>query len=339
MNKKNIILVIILAAIILAIVLISIFSQSKKEQKNVLRDFSVEDTASITKIFLADMNNNTVTLKREDGYWSLNNKYIARKDFLNILLETIKNLEIAAPVAETKYANIMKDISTFGTKVEIYQNNELTKTFFVGKDDSQSMNTYMILEGSEKPFAVNIPGFSGFLSIRFLPILEEWREKIVFNYPKNNIKKINITYPKNPEATFTLEINNIEDFKILDVNNKKVNFDIDTLRIKEMLHRVKYVGFEAFLDSKIQKQKLDSLSKEPILNRFEITDKNNEKTTLTTYKRKNIGKLMDNAGTVFEWDVDNLYGVIKKDDKEEVVLIQYYIFDAICFALTDFDKK
>lgn len=339
MNKKNLILIIVLSVIIITITLIIVIPKTQNEQKNILRNFAVEDTASITKIFLADMNNNTVLLERKDNYWSLNEKYIARKDLINILLETIKNIEITAPVAETKYTNIIKDISSLGTKVEIYQNDKLSKVYYVGKDDSHSMNTYMILDKSEKPFAVNIPGFSGFLSVRYLPIVEEWREKIIFDYQKNNIQKINIYYPENPEANFTLNYNNIDNFEILDANLKKVNFEIDTLWVKELIDRIKFVGFEAFLDYDIQKQKLDSLSKEPIINKFEITNTEGEKTTLKTYKRKNIGNLVDNDGIVFEWDVDNLYGVVSKNNQEEVILLQYYTFDEICFALTDFDKK
>ena len=41
-------------------------------------DFSVKDTASIGKIFIADRANHSVSLTRNGGYWLVNGKYRTR---------------------------------------------------------------------------------------------------------------------------------------------------------------------------------------------------------------------------------------------------------------------
>jgi hypothetical protein len=303
----------------------------------VLRDFAVTDTASVDKVFLADMNNNQVLLERIGDSWMANKKYKARTDFMNVLLETIKRVEIKSPVSEKKYPQLIKDISTFGIKVEIYQKGKLTKTYYVGSDDSNSMGTYMILEGSKSPFVMHIPGFLGFLSIRYTPLIAEWRERVIFRYSPNEIKQIKVNYPENQDNSFIIDYNNNKDFNIATINGKKVNFEIDTLKMKEYLAMIKFVGFEAYIDENLQKQKIDSLISQPILVQFDITDKNGITNTLKTYRRQNITQQYDDQGNPYEWDIDNLYGIINNDT--EAVILQYYIIDPISFILSDFRKN
>ena len=109
--------------------------EEKKGTLKVLRDFAVKDTASVDKIFLADKQNATILLERKDNYWTVNGKYRARRDFIDLLLETIHRVEVAEPVVETKTENVLRRISSDGVKVEIYQNGKLAKTYYVGGVD------------------------------------------------------------------------------------------------------------------------------------------------------------------------------------------------------------
>ena len=66
--------------------------------KTQLRDFAVEDTASVTKIFLADKADNTILLERQDdGTWKVNDTYLVRPDVINNLLGTINTITLRAP--------------------------------------------------------------------------------------------------------------------------------------------------------------------------------------------------------------------------------------------------
>src|SRR5437016_379839 len=79
----------------------AIIHNRKGTIKQSLRDFAVQDTASITKIFLADRDNNTTTLQKvKPGMWKLNDKYFARNDAVSLLLYTIKMLEVKQPVGK-----------------------------------------------------------------------------------------------------------------------------------------------------------------------------------------------------------------------------------------------
>ncbi|NTV83891.1 MAG: hypothetical protein HGA23_06265, partial [Bacteroidales bacterium] len=78
MRKNRITLIIVLILLLAAAGLI--ITNSYTTLKKDVSDFSVQDTASITKIFLADKNNNEVTLERSpEGGWLVDGKYSAQQ--------------------------------------------------------------------------------------------------------------------------------------------------------------------------------------------------------------------------------------------------------------------
>ena len=122
MRKNRYFLIIALLLAVIAAFLI--FNRSKKTLSAEISEFSVSDTASVTKIFMADKSNNKVLLERRgDKTWSLNGNYDAHVENMNIFLQTICNLEVREPVAKAAHNNILKLLSTKSVKVEIYQNS------------------------------------------------------------------------------------------------------------------------------------------------------------------------------------------------------------------------
>ncbi|MBQ1694825.1 MAG: hypothetical protein II076_02685, partial [Bacteroidales bacterium] len=119
MKKTNLLLLIVI--VILIGVSIAIYFVRNYDSQSTLRDFAVEDTASITKIFLANKQGSAVTLEREENRWTVNKQYTARRDFVNNLLTTIKKIEVSSPVSSAKLERVMKDLAVQGIKVEIYQ--------------------------------------------------------------------------------------------------------------------------------------------------------------------------------------------------------------------------
>src|ERR1700746_1441571 len=64
------------------------------------RDFKIEDTASVTKIFIADKNNHSITLERTKTGWVTPHGYPCRADAINLLLYTMKMLDVKSPVSK-----------------------------------------------------------------------------------------------------------------------------------------------------------------------------------------------------------------------------------------------
>ncbi len=330
MKKSNLILIIVIC--VLAVVSVAIFFVRNHDPQQTLRDFAVEDTASITKIFLANKKGSAVTLERNGNHWTVNGKYTARQDFINNLLATIKKIEVSSPVSSTKLERIMKDLAVQGIKVEIYQDDERTKTYYVGGVTEDNNGAYMILENSDKPFILSRPGFTGYLTVHYLPELSEWRERIAFNYNIENISKVYVEYPNN-EDSFIAERISENNYTLNNIDGTPVATPYDTLRVKEYISRIKFIGFETYILDSLQAEKRDSLQQTEMLASFTIEDTKGNKNKLVTYRRPNTSGMFDVEGQPFEYDVDNLYGIINDN---EVVMLQYPIIDPVMYRKSDF---
>lgn len=334
MKKTNLILLIIV--LVLVIVTASIYFFQNTSSQPAYRDFAIKDTASIDKIFIADKNSNTVLLERKDGYWEANKSFVARRDLTNLLLETFYRIEVSSPVPNSKLDKVLKDLSVSGVKCEIYQNGKLSKTYYIGGVTDDNIGSYMIMEGSDQPFIVRIPGFNGFLNVRYNTNPNEWKEKLIFNYKVQDIAKVTVEYSNSPDESFIAISKGNNEFDLKEINGSKVKFDFDTIKVKTYISSCKLIGFDAYISDSLQQEKYDSLSVLPFVAKYTIEDIHGNTKSFKTYLRQNITKLLDDEGNLYEWDIDYLYGIL--DDKT-VVLLQYYVIDPISTGKYEFIKN
>jgi len=209
-------------------VLIWFLSNDAKSTFSVENNFAISDTASVSKIFIADRNGTTITLNRNGNNWVVNNKYGVRKDAIKTILTTINKIRIQRPVPKKMLDNVIKRLSTQGVKIEIYLNKETpNKTYTIGGSTSNHLGTYMYLEGSEAPFIVHIPSFNGFLSPRYgiqgnKVNEKDWRTTNIFSLNAENIAKVTLNHIKHPEKSFTL---NTGPIILLNNLGNEVNFN------------------------------------------------------------------------------------------------------------------
>ena len=333
MKKNRIYLILVIVLAIIAIFIY--FSQSKSTYKKELRDFAVADTASIDKIFLVDKENYEVLLERNDGSWTLNGKYQARQDFVNLLLKTIKRVYVKAPVAKSGMEYIIKNLSTKSTKIEIYQNGELTKTYFIGGPTQDQHGTFMLLKNSSKPFVVSIPGFRGYLSTRYNTNYYQWRSQVIFINKYPDIKSITINNIEKPTQSFKILKSPENNLELVSLNDKKIIPTFDTLALKTFVAHFKNVSFDKFLENTDEVRVKDSVLAAQPMAEFIVENIYNDKITLKTYRRPNYRGLTNDEGEEYPYDLDFLYGITQTN---ELVLVQYYVIDPLYKELSDFRK-
>lgn len=141
MPKKRENIIIISAIILLSLVLLFLVNSEKNQGKEY--DFAVTDTSSISKIFIADMTGNSVSLDRKDNAWEINNKHKVQNKTMKVILRTIKDVSVQRPVEESAYNRVIADLATNGVKIEIYQNNEENpkKTYTIGSNTADHLGT------------------------------------------------------------------------------------------------------------------------------------------------------------------------------------------------------
>ncbi|MFM1874800.1 MAG: hypothetical protein RL266_537, partial [Bacteroidota bacterium] len=293
-----------------------------------LHDFAVEDTSAITKIFLADKTGQTVVLERKStAEWMVNKDHKARKDAVDVLLKTIKRVEMKAPVANSAHDNIVKLMAGKSTKVEIYQGDKKVKTYYVSDATKDNMGTYMLIEGSRTPFICHIPGFYGYLTSRYMVRPLEWRDTEIFAHTLPQIAEVKVEFHQEPERSFkiTHSANRVvELFKLFPKEEKADK--MDTTFVKRYLLGFRNVRFEGIQPYK--PERIDSIVNSPPYFTISLTDMQGENHSVTSYRLPANPGAIDANDEPLLWDPDRMHGVIDGNENE-IVLIQYFSFDRL----------
>jgi len=223
------------------------------------------------------------------------------------------------------FKTIVSNLAVKSIKVEIYQKSKLIRTYYVGGPTKDQYGTYMLLEGSSQPFVMYIKGFKGYLTPRYFISESQWRDRLLFQYIFSEIASITVEQPLNPERSFAVYNHGNNTFGLKALKDQQIIMNFDTIKVKTFLASFKKVYFDSFINYMDVEKKDSILSTSP---HFIITVKDTDGNVnkITTYYRPNDGQL-DDAGELLEFDPDHEYALIGED--EEMVLIQYYVFDPI----------
>lgn len=321
-NQKALLAVLILTGVALYLY----FNNKTSTIKEELRDFAVEDTASITKIFLADKEGHQVTLEKlEPGKWMVNKKHEARNDAIENLLLTVGQIDVKAPVAKAAMDNVIKVMATQSTKVEIYQGeDEPSKVYYVGHATQDNFGTHMLLENSSVPFVMHIKGFMGYLSSRYFCEEDKWRQTKLFGYSMDDLGSVEVNYPSRPERSFIIENIDNEKLSIKSLSDNKILANMDTLSVFAYLQLYQKVHFEYFANE-VKQHVRDSLAQNGPLFSITVTDVLGNKNMVKAYRKPTKAGSTDLDGNMVNFDIDRMCAYIH-DDKE-FVIIQYAVFD------------
>tara|TARA_B100000902_G_scaffold385309_1_gene426516 strand:+ start:2143 stop:3081 length:939 start_codon:yes stop_codon:yes gene_type:complete len=307
---KKIFLFLILLVILVFIIL------NKERSSSPYKDyFSVQDTSSISKVFFADRTGKTISLERSKNYWILNNQFVAKQTMINILLATIKDVQVKRTLPEKSIKNVIRDMATTGVKVEIYSDEKLLKTYTIGSPTLDYLGNYMLLDGASEPYIVHIPYLNGFLTPRYgIPVntlyIDSWRStKLLTN---NNIFSIKFNNIKNPNASFSINKDSLKlfDYKgnVVQGNKKKI---------------VKYIDYWYDLHCEAFKKNDDKINQS--LQLYEIVINND---TLRIYEMIDIDKKMKKDN----FNVARMYANI---NNQQLMLIQNYVFNKVLINIEE----
>lgn len=346
MNKNRILIITTIILAVLAAVLF--YSRSNTTINSKISDFSVPDTASITKIFLADKENQTILLeKASDGIWKLNKKYDAHPENMQIFLQTLTNIQLREPVAKAAHNNIIGFLAVKSTKVEIYQikhrislgkfkffpHEKLTKTFYIGDATMDNTGTFALMEGAKAPVVIYVPGLRGFISTRFSTSESDWRTHTVFNKKLPDIKSIKVEFLTQPEESYIVENVNNQHLKLIRLkDNQEIN-GYDTLRLVSFVNAFRKINYETLLND-MEPSRRDSIMQAAPMHRITLETKTGQTQSIRTFVRLLPQPEVDVFdGSVITYDMDRLYGYVNDED---FVTIQFFAFDKVLLPLSMF---
>ena len=337
--------------IILALIaLILWLTQSQNTFRRSFSDFALEDSSSVTRIFIGDKNNNSVILtKVSPGKWVVNEKFPAQKLTVELLLKTMVDLQVQQPVANAAHDNIVKELAVNAVKVEIYQwvfrvnffgairlfpHEKLTKVYYVGGATQSNLGCFMLMENSSEPFVVFLPGFRGFVSPCYSPIEKYWRDYNIFKKTIPEIASVRIEVPSNPDYSYEVRNKGKNRFSITALQGNREMEGYDTLKLLNFLSGFRNLNYEALLNE-IDKARKDSiLSSQPFII-ITLTDTCGVSKTIRTYHKPGPAGQTDTKGVPLPYDMDRLYA----SDGPDFVLIQYFTFDKVLRPRPFFEKE
>jgi hypothetical protein len=299
------------------------YSQSNSTLKDKLKIFTVEDTASIDKLFFADKNGHTSTLKRKSAtVWTLNDTFLARADAVKTVLETLKKMKVRYPVAKSMEQTVLRELSGPNQrKVEVYSNGSLIKTIFMSNESMDKKGTYMLLEGDDQPYEVHIPGHNGFLQTRFIVDSRIWKDPSIFSYDYRDIRNVVLKYNERPAANVELAFDGVKGITVSQ-NGKKMPGLIDTLAAIEYLAGYKRINYEFIVAESFPKAEKDSILNSKPWVEITITDKNKAFRTFKGYHRYNTAKEIDTSIPGSQYDSDRMYALV--NNGKDFVLVQFF---------------
>lgn len=354
MKKRNIIIIAAVAIVGLIALIVAIKGSRKA---TFAQDFNVEDTASVTRIFLADKQDNSVLLTRTDSaHWEVDDTYAASQPVMQALLETLNKMRIRQQVNRNAIPTIVKDLSARAIKVEVYQTRplidwfgghlrlfqkeRLAATYYVGRETQDMLGSYMFREGDKVPYIIHIPGFRGFLTPRFVTDPLKWRSHSVVNLDVMALEKVELEIPAEPDESFAI-VRSGEGFDMEVGRDRQRVAAFDTARVIQLIASFTNLNFDEFA-AIVPNTMADSNVSGTPRTILRVTDTAGNTRLLQTYIKyinPNDVEVANDPDMYEAFDVNRLYAII---DHTDTVLIQYHVFDNILQPASYFlglDKK
>ena len=323
------------AFLVLLVAALAIYAWRKfqKTQTGTLAEesqqFKYEDTASVTRIFIADKSGRKAELTRgEKNQWIINGKYPARPDAVTSILKCLLRLEVKSTIGDKRRPFVLKDLAAHGIKAEFYAGDNPVRMFYVGGETQDHTGTYMLLvdhnsgENFEQPYVMELPGFEGYLTPRFMVSEKEWRDTKCLDFIPPQINEVRFEITGKPDSSFMIRLLDTKNFQLLSADAKPLNqVKADLNSIKQYLAYLQNLHYEKLLDND---KVVDSVRNSIPFATLSINDKKGKQHQYLFFHKRISRGQREKYGIDSPYDPDRLY--LEFDDRSQFALAQFYVF-------------
>lgn len=294
--------------------------------------FSIEDTASLDKIILSDKTGKILQLTKKNKTWFVNDSILVRRDVMGVLLETIKRVEVKSPVNKPMKENLMKQLATGAIQVQLFSDGDMLRKYFVGGPTMDGVGTFMLLDEADEPFITHIPGFEGYLTVRYNTDISVWRDRGVFRIPPQNISIIQVDYPQAPEASFTLKIEGKQYVSLFNRSGDTAKNNINAEFLRKYLLAFSDVQYENMVN--LKRVPVDELLiPQNLLATITVFEKEGIKHQVELFKRYYNGENFLPKSEMYDFDQDRCF--VRVNGKS-IYNGQYRVFNSLIVNYKEF---
>ena len=325
--KKNIVLIFS----ILIIIFLGWFTYKLMNKSNVsdseLIAFNIDDVETIDKIKIKDLQGFEIELIKENNEWKNSKGDCIQQENVNFILDAFKNIEFKGYLPENSKETQIKLMSVQHTKVDIFQNGEWSKTWFIGSASQDHYGQVMLLDSdefgkSDLPVIMKIKGLNGIIEPRFFADPRKWMCTKIFALPISEILDVNVKYIKEPIRSFRVHKEGAK-LDVYQQNSKLAK--VDTSMIFSYLNNFKKIHFEG-PNYELSKKKVDSLKRTTPFVVLTLTETNKKKTTLKMFRIKTDEPQQNEFGVMEDADMNKFWCELPNG---ELVKCQYFALNPI----------
>lgn len=336
MKNKNIGLVIGLVLIGVLGFFATNLVRNRGKSDTELLEFSFKDTTSIDKINITEPNGMKISLQKNDGKWIDEDGNCVIQEPIHIMMETFKNIQFKGYVPEKSRKNIVKLMTASHTKVEIFQNGEWEKTWYVGFSTQDHYGTYMLLETpdekSDLPVIMKVKGLAGIIDPRFFADKRKWKCTNIFNLSLDEIAQVDVKFYDVPMRSFSVSKNKAH-YTVKQNGTKLAN--LDTSMAIQYLANYKKVHFE-LANFELSKKQVDSLKRSRPFGKLSVKEVSGKSTAIKMYRMPADTKSMNDFGDSVSYNPDRFWCELPTG---ELVKCQYFVFNPLIMGHIYFAKK
>lgn len=338
-NLIGLIIVLILGGIVYWV-----FSgQDKSSNTAVYKDFAIEDTANVDLIHISQLDGNEITISRRDfDEWMVEGEFPARTDAIELILTTLHDIKVQAPVSKETFDWVVKSIAANHTKVEYYKNGkeDPEKVWYIGEATASRVGSYMLLERdgkkSAKPFITHLLMERGYLGSRFFVDKKLWRDRIVMRSNPQEIQKIEVKHASDTAGDFSIEQYKKNHFRITNLENNQSRELAPELAIPYLKH---FSGvYYEYIDQRTPKEKLDSLYLSPTRHEIKLQLFDGKTIELRVYHMP-VRKGATLGGKLLKHHPERMYVYSSELGEDEHAVVQNLTFDPLVPGIEEFTSS
>ena len=301
-----------------------------------LLEFSIKDTTAINKITITEPNGMKISLVKNQSEWVDDEGNCVIQEPVHIMMETFKKIQFKGYVPEKSRKNIVKLMTATHTKVEIFQNGEWVKTWYVGFSTQDHYGTYMLLETpdekSDLPVIMKVKGLAGIIDPRFFADKRKWKCTNIFNLSMEEIASVDMKFYDVPMRSFSVLKNKAQ--YVVKQNGKRLS-KLDTTMAIQYLSNYRKVHFE-LANFELNDKQVDSLKRSKPFGKLTVKEVNGKSNILKMYRMPAESKEMNDFGDSVSYNPDRFWCELPSG---EIVKCQYFVFNPLIMGHIYFATK
>lgn len=326
--KKLIILLISLMVVVgLAIYAIKL-NNNKGKSDTELIEFAVKNVENVDKVIISDPFGRTFEIiKGADNMWTDKDGDCISQESVGFILDAFKNIEFKGYLPESSHAQYTKMMITQNTKVEIFENGEWSKTWFIGPSSQDHYGQIMLLDDSnygksDIPVLMKVKGMNGIIEPRFFADPKKWMCTNIFRLANSQISKIDVKFNEEKERSFSVTKKGSE-LHVYRQNRELQN--VDTAMIFRYLNNYQKIHFEK-PNYELSPEQCDSVKRTTPFCVLTVTETNGNSTKLRCFRIKIKEVTPQGRAVYINNDHDRFWCQLPNG---ELVKCQYFVFNPL----------